>query len=391
MSFERSWIRRWFQRRREPWPSARLTGAGRLLVGAGCYLLILGLVDAYALLVQGGLYFILLSLSARWLCRLNLSGLTVSRKMPDGVAVGEYFDVALQLQNHKRLWAAFSIQMVDALGRPNRRESLRVAALGPGRIAEQTYTTWMHKRGPTGKRRITLRSDFPLGLAIAGRAMDVPGQIIVYPAPRLPAHVRMLIAEGYVQGHRRASSTRDPTDDFRMLREYQAGDHARLIAWAPSAKYARLVVREHERRTTPEKITLLFHSYEAPNTVVRGLSFERALRHMAGLLRHLRGEMIRVMLVADFLPGAPLDIPPSDAALDRALTRLARCHMLKTYDLDALSEHVTQAYRPDDAVMLVMSNTPLRYWTGGIPPLPVPIICIDNHEATILAPQGHFA
>lgn len=98
---------------------------------------------------------------------------------------------------------------------------------------------------PTGRRgwlpvgRITVSTDFPFGLFYAWSVLHPDERVLVLPTPEREAPA---LPRGGGAGQMHAV---DPNgEDWQGLRDYRGGDPPRLVAWRPSARADRLLVKE---------------------------------------------------------------------------------------------------------------------------------------------------
>lgn len=87
------------------------------------------------------------------------------------------------------------------------------------------------RRGRLGAGRIRLFTEFPLGLFHAWTWLDEPGATIVYPRPAPPG-----VPLPHAGGGEQRGRHREEDEEFAGIRDYQAGDPARLIAWKALAR-----------------------------------------------------------------------------------------------------------------------------------------------------------
>lgn len=131
--------------------------------------------------------------------------------------------------------------------RPRRALELRadgasaVFALPPGESVEVELTVPTLHRGWWSSGRMRLSTVQPLGLARAWSWLRPDLRFLVYPAleanaPPLPQ------GDGERPARRHASSG----EEVHHLRDYRVGDPTRQIAWRPSARVDRLLVREYD-------------------------------------------------------------------------------------------------------------------------------------------------
>jgi uncharacterized protein (DUF58 family) len=103
------------------------------------------------------------------------------------------------------------------------------------------------QRGWLRPGRIKLSSIQPLGMARAWGWFWPEAQFLVYPrveakSPPLPVH----------DGDGAHTRVRAQGDEPHHLRDYRIGDPPRQVAWKPSARVGRLLVREYEARSDRE-------------------------------------------------------------------------------------------------------------------------------------------
>ncbi len=165
------------------------------------------------------------------------------------------------------------------------------------------------RRGVLRPGRLTLFTQFPLGLCYAWAYVEPDTQCIVYPRPEagrvpLPAydtHDGTGISRG--AGH----------EDFAGLRTYHPGDSPRHIAWKAAARGETLLTKQFSGRADTE----LWLDWNAtPDTLGVDARLSRLARwvidaHTAALSFGLR------------LPGITLPPAPGDAQRDRCLEALA--------------------------------------------------------------------
>ena len=97
------------------------------------------------------------------------------------------------------------------------------------------------RRGWLAVGRHTLSTSWPFGLFRAWSVLHPEARVLVWPAPERDGPP---LPRGAA---RDAGLARDALgDDWHGLREYRAGDSARLVAWKASARQDRLLVREFE-------------------------------------------------------------------------------------------------------------------------------------------------
>lgn len=151
---------------------------------------------------------------------------------------------------------------------------------GDGRIAVAVPT---EQRGWYRPGRIRLYSEYPFGLFRAWSWLNPEFAALVYPrveeesAP-LP-HAYDAASE---------HSARRIGDEFGMLRDYHPSDPRRAIAWKPSARHGKLLVKESEQRRGRE-IVLDWNATAA-------LPYERRISRLARWVEDAEGSQQRYAL-----------------------------------------------------------------------------------------------
>lgn len=92
-------------------------------------------------------------------------------------------------------------------------------------------------RMPVGRFRIW--TEYPFGITWAWSVLHPQAQVLIYPAPEHGAPA-LPIGDPREQGQR----LRFPGDDWHGLREHRPGDPPKHVAWKPSARQERLLVKE---------------------------------------------------------------------------------------------------------------------------------------------------
>lgn len=209
----------------------------------------------YALSLGYALCFVLTGLFSATLLHTyrNLAGLTVQRIEASDVFAGES--------------ATVNIHLADTANRE--RQGIRV---GKPRGSRAGYSAMTHvpaghhefstlnvptdTRGVLSIGRLTIQSDWPLGLWTAWSYLHTPAAIVVFPvpeseAPPLPTHHESSLD---------AQPHNDTQGDVSGLRDYIPGDSIGSIAWKSAARGLGLQVRMFESSTAPGKAVLSLHT-----------------------------------------------------------------------------------------------------------------------------------
>ena len=151
--------------------------------------------------------------------------------------------------------------------------------------------------------RIKLSTTQPLGMARAWSWFWPEVRVLVYPRPEsrsppLPAH----------DGPGARTRIRAQGDEPHHLRDYHVGDPPKQVAWKPSARIGKLLVREYEQHRS-DQLTLDWQ-------LTTGLAYEQRIRRLARWIDDAEREGRRYALS---LPGQPL-IP-----MGLGMTQRQRC------------------------------------------------------------------
>ena len=142
------------------------------------------------------------------------------------------------------------------LADPNEREhGFLIAAIAPRGAVDADYEVRCYKRGVFTFDPVAVHTSAPFGLFRAGRTLDAPLEVTVYPRV-LP--MTTTFNPGFHQGLLPDNSPPVTSGEFRGSREFQHGDRVRNIHWRNSARSGRLMVKEFDR--TPQgEVRLAFN------------------------------------------------------------------------------------------------------------------------------------
>lgn len=358
-----------------------MTSRGRGLAVVSAISVLGGMLGAGSVLVQLGLLGAAVLAVARVLCVWNIRGLEISRVMPTAVFSGEDFDMELAVENPRRFLAAREVAVYDRL-LPFHQRGLSVGRLAHGEAVAERFRTRIVGRGRVVGLRYRTESEFPLGLFRASRRRRGRGSVLVYPRPVLPVALRS-VGAGAGGEDAGAISELGPEGELRGIREFQRGDPLKQVLWPMFARTGKLAVRELDR-SLPEKCSLVFHSYCPPGKMIWPEAFEHALSLLAGLLFFCRERNV------------PLDLCGAFSGWERVEVRDPQ-HLAEPLEMLALAEHrpantlgeVSAALDglPGRHPVYVVSEAPVRFWAGGLPPLKRLVICLDNTSMRVKRPS----
>lgn len=166
----------------------------------------------------------------------------------------------------------------------------------------------MPQRGYQSPPRIRVENRYPLGLLRAWTWVDLDMHVVVYPRPLTAPSPQ---SDG---GQQREGKAREQAgmDDFHQLRDYQAGDSLRHVAWKNYAKGQPLQTRQYHS-IQDEQLWLDWQQFAgmADESRLSRLCFQVLEAHRQGLRYGMR------------LPGEALPPASGDAQREQALRMLA--------------------------------------------------------------------
>ncbi len=165
------------------------------------------------------------------LAEWNLRGLSARRVLPPELFAGVPARGALVVENPRRIGPALAIHVQELDG------GRAVAEIGRAEAGESgtAPADWVFPaRGEHEYATIRVGSSYPFGLLLRYRDLDVPGSVLVYPAPERQPPALGGPGDG-LEGQRPRGGV-DQTGEFHGLREYQPGDPVRRIHALSSAR-----------------------------------------------------------------------------------------------------------------------------------------------------------
>jgi uncharacterized protein (DUF58 family) len=360
----------------------RLSRRGKTVLVAASLSLLIGLITADQVLSEMALFCIFLVLLVIPIAALNMRGVRVSHAIPDQVYRNEEFEVALNLERKGGLLDCYDVSVRDAIFKGGKKEDVcHFSSVRPSEKALRTLPARMKRRGIFSGFEFTLTSRFPLGLAVNTRKGSFDDSIIVYPSPRLPLKIRHLLEAGIGTGRTHSRSPGDMTGDFKSMREYRAGDHAKRISWPFSARFQKLIVKEFEHPCL-ERLSIFFHSYEPLGVVLSRRSFEKSLQLLSGLFSYFGENFIPFDFTASFNGWRTVPVPPDRSAHREVHTLLATARMTAARDSDDLVAALGRSANKDVPVLIV-SNTPVRLWKSAVTDSAARVLMMDNSAAGV--------
>jgi uncharacterized protein (DUF58 family) len=291
-----------------------LTKTGRLVLGL-LVLLYLG-----ALQSETGLVFFLLGLlcglfvlnaaSAAWSLRALVVELPPAITAFEGGPIEEGWTV----RNRSRRPAGLAT--VEGPFGP----MLRAGLLAPGEALTRIPSGAAGLRGVVPFSCLKLASAYPFGLVRLSRHLDLPGELIVYPAVYVCEPPPAAGHEPMVGGRHGSGRLVRSGAHFAGVRPFQTSDPPRAIHWRASARGAGLMVKEFDEELSG-RVAILVGGRAAP-APKKGTTLDWAARAAGSLLLAALDQGHHVELL-ELGALEPLAVPPFSDGL-AALERLAR-------------------------------------------------------------------
>jgi len=358
-----------------------LSTRGAALAGGSVALVAGGMVTVDGFLIVLGLCGIVLMMAAWILGKLSLKKLDVKLHMPARVSAGIPCELELTLHNRRSLLDAFNTEILLTLpGAGDRKKGgTKVEALAAwtasGSASRVSQQVTLRGRGFSEFHPVRITCSFPLGLFHLSRHLEIQHELTITPRPIVPLELN---SDGSMHDAvpRSGSSTGHAFGEPRGIRPWQAGDSARHIHWAASA---RALARGHTLRVReydppgfhPDHCHVVFHSFATGGEMLREDRFERALSLLAGTLTELQGNGIPCMMTADFNDWQP-ELCSSRAQLVECLCRLARVRRARgteSHDLEQTLRGVSSEH-----TLMIISDMAPESWQH----------LLSNHPHTLI-------
>ncbi len=167
---------------------------------------------------------------------------TVGRRCPRGVPVGESARIRYEITNTRSRFAIYTVEIREA-GLPGSAFAARVP---PGETAVVRNDPVFIRRGTVPLEVVTISTAFPFGLFRKERDLRIPGELVVWPSTRHPVRSPVLSGDRSRRTGARAASRAMHRGEYRSMREYRPGDDPRDVHWKAAARSGSLIVREYE-------------------------------------------------------------------------------------------------------------------------------------------------
>ena len=321
---------------------AVLTGVSSLSLAAAWF----G-ASTLALIFAAGLAAVLV---APLLARSQLTPLTVAAPRDATFVAGRSNALPLEVT---RTRAGISRDLVLAVGDGRRGGPTgHVPSLRGGEPARVEVVARFPERGRRSAVDVTLESGFPFGLFVGRTRVRLPIELLVLPRlGRLgPLERRLRARLGAPQGTPRSARG---DGEFHALREWREGESVHGVAWRPSARRGRLLLRETTGEDWPAlSVVLGCRVSPGPRPDRRHPSFERAVSLAATVVEHFLRHGRRVSLT---LAGPEPRVLGPAAGRGDLLGMLAALAEVQPLEGDPRSALTCATPRPGQAVVVVVA------------------------------------
>ncbi len=300
------------------------------------------------------------------LAMASLTGLLIQRRLPAQILAGEPLAVEIHIEN-KRWWmSTWLLRIEDWLeggpGEGSRKPSpairgqTTIAHLPAGGQTIGSYRVILHRRGRYRFGPLRVSTRFPLGLVLGQMTLPDYGELIVSPrlGHLLPAWGNLLEAE-QLGDERRHPQRGISEGDYYGLRPWQSGDSLRWIHWRTTAKLARPIVRQYERRRSRD-VAIVLDAWLPPSAVERdeGLA-ELAISFAATALCDIANRGHSRLTIAIAAQQTQCHSGPASAVFcEDILANLAELALTQNPALSAAMQQALEA-SPSGARLIVVS------------------------------------
>lgn len=213
-------------------------GVGLAAINTGNNLLYLLLGVLLALILVSGI-----------MSELALRALVVRRRLPTRAQVGRPHLVEIEVHNKKKRLPSYAIEVEDIRANQPADKRCFFLKVSPQSTQVAAYRRTPQRRGRERHVAFRVATRFPFGLFEKSRQIEVPGELVIYPAVhtvRLPPPRARSIGAGA-----RAAS-RGASDEQLGLKPYRPGEDLRHVHWRKTAASGQIVLREHAAEGAPD-------------------------------------------------------------------------------------------------------------------------------------------
>lgn len=288
-------FRRWLPRWKLP-RKIKITKEGKYFIGItfGVGFAAVNTANNLLYLLLGMLLALIVVSSV--MSEISLRHLSVVRRLPMRAQVGRPHLVEIEVHNNKRQFPSYAIEIEDLRhGQPADKRCFFLK-ISPGSAQVAAYRRTPARRGKDRHVGFRVATRFPFGFFEKSRELQLPGELIIYPA------VDPVALPAWDNKHAPSGEGRlDPGRGYDILsvRPLREGDDVRDIYWRKSAN--QLVVRERAKEARRNvSLTLDNVSPNATPDAPWLEQFESRVREIASrAVAHIkRGDVVTVATTA---------------------------------------------------------------------------------------------
>lgn len=252
-----------------------------------------------------------------FLSGLNFRYLMVELRIPSRCFAGEMFPISIQVQNHKYVFPAFSVNIEPAKDSAFRFPVFYFPVIRAQGGAARSRDAMLPRRGRYKLDEVRIASRYPFGFFYKDKNYRTAAECICYPEilPQEKLDLSAFDIQGFNQRFERGLG-----NDLYLIRDYIPSDSARHVHWKASAKTAVLKTREYAAEDS-RRVILAFDRFGRPGDADR---FETLVSQAASLAFYLINGGVEVALVSD---EGETGYGSSEALLESMLEYLALVEM----------------------------------------------------------------
>ena len=352
--------------------SPKMTPRGKGLVGMSFVMIVIGSIVGESLIVQFGVFAVIVLFFAYYLAKQNVKKIRVLRRIPRAVFSGQDFNFELEITNKKQLMNSRNIMVYDHY-LPFSEKGLACDFIRARQSLAEDFQTRVVGRGTVRGKGYRIESDYPLGLFNVVKRRRGTELLKVYPRPMLTAAVKSTVASGG-EGNSLMSFMYNNDGEICGSREFQKGDKINQVIWPAYARTGRLYVRDYDY-SMPQKYSLVFHSYSPTGKLIWPEVFEYAISLVTGLILMCRDQGIPFEICGPFTEWKMMEIK-NPLFISEVLSCLAEARHSPDSELEVVSEVLMSL--PGTHPVFVISEASVDTWADKLPQLPRIINCVDN-------------
>ncbi len=232
------------------------------------------------------------------LAYFNLKNLTIKRELCSLTTAGEEINVVFIVKN-SGFYPCFFILISDPLSdscKDGKAVSAEIRFIPPRSELRVNAVFRPTSRGVKTLNKITVQSYFPFLLYFYERNFSASDALTILPRPRYFSEIPFLSANS---NKRRKQNFRSPLQsaEFKGLREHIPSDGLRLVHWAKSAAYGKLLTKEFASGENIAAAILIDGSDFASSLKTEDSPFEEMISAAAGIINYCGKNDMKAALI----------------------------------------------------------------------------------------------